>query len=70
MLLVAVQLVYPSECLILARPCPASLQVGSYPREHGPRCEVMDGVCHASTPAGGRTNLRNLVGKQAGNRAA
>jgi hypothetical protein len=40
----------------------ACMQVGSYLRDRGPRCESFDGVCHAPTPAGGRTNLRNLVG--------
>eukprot|EP00983_Pelagomonas_calceolata_P127258 1161386-Pelagomonas_calceolata.AAC.3 len=36
--------------------------VGSYTRDRGPRCEGIDSVCHASTPTGGRANLRNLVG--------
>uniref|UniRef100_A0A7S3VHN0 Uncharacterized protein n=1 Tax=Dunaliella tertiolecta TaxID=3047 RepID=A0A7S3VHN0_DUNTE len=34
--------------------------VGSYTRDRGPRCEGIDSVCHASTPTGGRANLRNL----------
>ncbi|KAF5842299.1 hypothetical protein DUNSADRAFT_7952 [Dunaliella salina] len=34
--------------------------VVSYSRDRGPRCEGIDSVCHASTPTGGRTNLRNL----------
>lgn len=46
------------------RACCLRLQVGSYMREPGPRCEGLDTRCHAPTPSGGRTNLRNLVSAQ------